>query len=422
MQEGYVIPTLDRQLDDTGYEGAIVLEPETRMYMDDVVAVMDYNSLYPSSIIAENLSHDTIVLDPKYRDLPGVRYNEVEYDIYAGKGEEGMKVAVRKCTYVHSSSKQGVIPRILKDLLSARKNTRKCMLHKLVRVPETGEEFRCSAVAGQPDGSLALTVLPDGHAHVLPPMLAATASVGELYDHFQKAVLDGLQLAYKVTANSLYGQMGASTSPVFLKDIAACTTAVGRGIIVKAKFFMERNYGARVVYGDTDSIFCVFDLRGEAGDKLQGDAAIMAAMDVSDRATAEFNKTLTAPQNLEAEKCFYPFCLLSKKRYIGIKYPQVDPSQPLVGKRSEMGIALKRRDNAPIVKHVYGGIVDIILKERDVDKSVAFLRENLQKLVDGEASLDSLIVTKSLRATYPERIAHKVLAERIGARDPGSKP
>jgi DNA polymerase elongation subunit (family B) len=218
--------------------------------------------------------------------------------------------------------------------------------------------------------------------------------------------------------------MGASTSPVFLKDIAACTTAVGRGMILKAKSFMERYHGARVVYGDTDSIFCVFDLRDEAGEKLQGDAAIRAAMDASDRATAEFNKTLTAPQNLEAEKCFYPFCLLSKKRYIGIKYPQAHPSQPLVGKRSEMGIALKRRDNAPIVKHVFGGIVDIILKERDIDKSVAFLREHMQKLAGGEASLDSLIVTKSLRATYadPERIAQKVLAERIGARDPGSKP
>ena len=65
-----------------------------------------------------------------------------------------------------------------------------------------------------------------------------------------------------------------------------------------------------------------------------------------------------------------PFCLLSKKRYVGMLY-ELDPNK---GKRKEMGIVLKRRDNAPIVKDIYGGIIDILMKERDIQKAVDFLK------------------------------------------------
>ena len=47
-------------------------------------------------------------------------------------------------------------------------------------------------------------------------------------DEFKKKILDGLQLAYKLTANSVYGQLGAKTSSVYMKRIAACTTSIGR--------------------------------------------------------------------------------------------------------------------------------------------------------------------------------------------------
>jgi DNA polymerase elongation subunit (family B) len=45
---------------------------------------------------------------------------------------------------------------------------------------------------------------------------------------------------------------------------------------------------------------------------------------------------------------------------------------PNIGKRKEMGIVLKRRDNAPIVKEVYGGLIDILLTEQDILKSTIF--------------------------------------------------
>ena len=111
-----------------------------------------------------------------------------------------------------------------------------------------------------------------------------------------------------------------------------------------------------------------------------------------------------------------PFCLLSKKRYVGMLYED----DPNVGYRKEMGIVLKRRDNAPIVKDVYGGIIDILMKEQNIEQAVKFLQQSLQDIVDEKISIDKLIITKSLRSNYknPQQIAHKVLADRIEKRDP----
>jgi DNA polymerase elongation subunit (family B) len=89
-----------------------------------------------------------------------------------------------------------------------------------------------------------------------------------------------------------------------------------------------------------------------------------------------------------------------------------------------MGIALKRRDNAPIVKTIFGGAMKMLLDKRDVAGAFQFVKEKCLELVDGKVSLGQLTVTKSLRASYanPESIAHKVLADRITARDPGNAP
>ena len=115
-----------------------------------------------------------------------------------------------------------------------------------------------------------------------------------------------------------------------------------------------------------------------------------------------------------------PFCLLSKKRYVGMLY-ETDPTKC---KRKEMGIVLKRRDNAPIVKDIYGGIIDILMKEQNIQKAIEFLKSCLKNIVDEKYPIEKLIITKSLRSGYknPQGIAHKVLADRITSRDPGNKP
>lgn len=85
-----------------------------------------------------------------------------------------------------------------------------------------------------------------------------------------KNILEKRQLGYKVTANFLYGQCGATTSTFYEKDIAASTTATGRMMIIYAQTIIEKIYknlryttkenvvvecNAEYVYGDTDSVF-----------------------------------------------------------------------------------------------------------------------------------------------------------------------
>jgi DNA polymerase elongation subunit (family B) len=85
---GYVAGGGGEDEEEEGYEGAIVLEPEVGMYLEQPVSVLDYNSLYPSSMISHNLSHDSLVVDDAYDRLPGLEYSEVVYDRYEGKGDE----------------------------------------------------------------------------------------------------------------------------------------------------------------------------------------------------------------------------------------------------------------------------------------------------------------------------------------------
>ena len=89
-----------------------------------------------------------------------------------------------------------------------------------------------------------------------------------------------------------------------------------------------------------------------------------------------------------------------------------------------MGIVLKRRDNAPVVKDIYGGVIDILMSRHSVPAAVQFMDGALTKIVRGETPMAKLIITKSLRSGYknPKQISHNVLSERIGRRDPGNKP
>lgn len=412
-EDGFLIPVVKfiDNADDTedSYEGAIVLDPKEGIYIDEPVSVMDFASLYPSSMISENISHDCIVLDPKFDNLPGVEYIDISYDIFEGSGDAKKKTGENVCRFAQlPNNEKGMIPRILTKLLTARKTTRKMITVQKI-VLKTGIEYK-----GQYDQASSTILSECGRVHVDPDNIEL---IEDYYNDFQKAVLDGLQNAYKVTANSLYGQCGARTSPIYLKDIAACTTATGRKMILLVKAFLEKEYNANIIYGDTDSIFCIFP---NDDPTKNGKDRIMSSIIQAKQASREFKKHIKPPHDAEYEKTFWPFILLSKKRYAGNLYEDDDQHF----KQKSMGIVLKRRDNAPIVKRVYGGIIDIILNKRDILASTEFLKTEVGKLINGEVPLEDLIVTKSLRADYkdPDRIAHKVLAERMGDRDPGNKP
>jgi DNA polymerase elongation subunit (family B) len=370
------------------YEGAIVLPPKIGMYLDQPISVLDFNSLYPTNMIAYNLSPDTLVsvrhVDTegfttermgltkeeilKYEEN-GYVFEEIEYD----RRENSEVVGKTMCTFVQPNDNPmtlGILPKTLDILLKKRKEFKQKM-----------EDLQ--------------------------------------YDEAQRSVFNGAQLAYKVVANSIYGQAGARTSPIRNMFVAACTTAAGRNALFNAKRIAESEFGGNVVYGDTDSIFIKFPTQDVAESIRMGIAC-----------GNSISKQMRRPYKIAYEKTFYPFILFCRKRYVGMKYEE-DPN-PAKAKRMSMGIVLKRRDNAPIVKDIFGGALDILLLERDIRKAQTFVMEKLKDVLENKVPLEKFIVSKSLRddyaamkeeysgsATLP---AHRVLADRMEARDPGTAP
>jgi DNA polymerase elongation subunit (family B) len=166
--------------EDTSYEGAIVFDPVPEVIYESL-ATKDYRSLYPSSIMHKNMSHETIVEDTAYDNLPGVKYYNAQF-----KENDG---SIQYRRFAQVDGKLGVIPTILDNLLKERD--------------------------------------------------AIKALMKKEKDIFKYKILDAKQLAVKITANSLYGQLGASTSPVCKRDIAACTTSTGREMLILAKKYDE---------------------------------------------------------------------------------------------------------------------------------------------------------------------------------------
>lgn len=412
-EKNTLMPDLEKSGANDGYEGAIVLPPKCNMYMDNPVACVDYASLYPSSMISQNYSHDSKVWTKEYDlegnlveetgeknnkgefiydNLPDYGYIDIEFDTYkytrktptsrAEKVISGKKI----CRWAQLPDNQkSIMPSILEELLKARKDTR-----KLIKTEP---------------------------------------------DPFMQNILDKRQLGYKVTANSLYGQCGAKTSTFYEKDVAASTTATGRMMIIYAKRMIEEVYGNRIcetkygtartraeyIYGDTDSVFFTLNLEdAETGEKIRGQRALEMTIELGQEIGNFCSSFLKAPQFLEYEKTLMPFILLSKKRYVGMLYEE----DPNVGHMKFMGLSLKRRDSCDYLKDTYGGILNILMKENNILKATEFLGNSLQQLIEGNVSMEKLAITKALRSDYknPMQIGHWVLAERIGKRDPGNKP
>lgn len=389
---------------DESYEGAIVLDPIPGFYFDSPIGVADFASLYPSTIESENISYDTLIWAKDY-DVSGnfstysfgnsesekvtelgLRHTIIEFDIWGPHPEDDLKkhprkvvVGKRKCCYAQPvTGEKGTLPTIVRKLLAARKSKRK-----------EGEKES---------------------------------------DPFRKALLDAEQLAYKLTANSLYGQLGSSTFKIRLQHLAASVTAYGRKQIMTAKAIIERFYGpaaaskefcAEITYGDTDSLFVNFNPRNpETGERLEGKEALVKSMHLTEEAGKLVTKFLKPPHDFEYDKVFFPFIIFSKKRYVGHKFEESPDSYV----QNDMGIALKRRDNAPVVKLIYGGALRILLTEKNVQKAAEFVKQKTMEMVDGKMSMSQLTISKSLRAEYKTIPAHKMLADRMAQRDPGNAP
>ncbi|MFH1105814.1 MAG: DNA-directed DNA polymerase [Candidatus Aenigmatarchaeota archaeon] len=264
--------------------------------------------------------------------------------------------------FVTANVRQGIIPRILKMLIEERKKTK-----KLLR--------------GERDVEIRRT-------------------------------LDAKQLAFKILANAFYGYTGYSKARIHVLDVASSVTACGRHLIQKVRDSVERNYKYKVIYGDTDSIMIKTDIE-DLEEGLKRGREI----------TEELNKELSGVLEMEFEKMFKSFLILTKKRYAAWRFERDGDTW---NEKIEMkGIETVRRDWCELVSETMNRTIDVLLKKGDVKTSVEYFRSVMKDLEEMKIPLQKLVITKSVSknpSSYVGMQPHIELLKKLQARNPGDAP
>ena len=332
------------------------------------ITALDFEALYPSIMMAHNLCYSTYVMDER-------RYGNVPGVTY-----ETFKIGEK--TYKFAQGVESLLPAILLELKQFRKKAKRDMAN-------------------------------------------ATGSMKEVYN--------GKQLAYKVSMNSVYGFTGAGKGILPCVPIASTTTCRGRGMIEETKNYVEANFpGAKVRYGDTDSVMVEFDVGGRTGED-----AVRYSWEVGERAAEECSALFKKPNNLELEKVYWPYFLYSKKRYAAKLWTKGKDDQMHMDYIDIKGLQVVRRDNTPHVREVCKELLDVVLTSSDPGPPKELAKKRANELLSGEIPNEKLILSQSLSDTYkikgdpvsitsPESVninqSHVQVVVKMRERKPGSEP
>ncbi|RMX48133.1 hypothetical protein pdam_00014691, partial [Pocillopora damicornis] len=204
----------------------------------------------------------------------------------------------------------------------------------------------------------------------------------------------------------------------FLDRHQMSVTAFGRMMIERTKELVEEKYtvdngyktNAQVIYGDTDSVMVKF-----------GVDSVAESMELGKEAAGYVSGHFIKPIKLEFEKVYFPYLLISKKRYAGLYFTKADKHDKMDCK----GIETVRRDNCPLVANLINSCLQKILIERDPMGAVDYTKQVISDLLCNRIDISQLVITKELTKTgdeYAGKQAHSELAERMRKRDAGSAP
>ncbi|TKY73810.1 DNA polymerase delta catalytic subunit [Spatholobus suberectus] len=327
-QKNLVIPNVKQAGSEQGTFEGATVLEARAGFYEKPIATLDFASLYPSIMMAYNLCYCTLVTHEDARKL--------------NIPPESVNRTPSGETFVKSNLQKGILPEILEELLAARKR--------------------------------------------------AKADLKEAKDPLEKAVLDGRQLALKISANSVYGFTGATIGQLPCLEISSSVTSYGRQMIehttklVEDKFTTLNGYehNAEVIYGDTDSVMVQF-----------GVSVVDEAMNLGREAAEYISGTFTKPIKLEFEKVYYPYLLISKKRYAGLFWTKPDNFD----KMDTKGIETVRRDNCLLVKNLVNDCLHKILIDRDIPGAVQYVKNAISDLLMNRMDLSLLVITKGLTKT-----------------------
>lgn len=340
--------------EEEGYKGASVIEAKKGFYEDDPIVTMDFASLYPSIMRRKDLCYTTHVTEDRYRGIEGVEYEDYEI----AEKKDGEKVYA---TFAHRPGRISILSELEEFLGRERKATKKLM---------KGEK-----------------------------------------DPFLYSLLDSKQKAQKVTMNSMYGFAGTVNHGMLPKvEIAAAVTYTGRMMIEQTQQFVQDKYNCTVVYGDTDSVMVIFPKHKDFTDRTE---KLEYCFKMGTIAAKELSDIFGHPIELEFENIYYPYLLISKKRYAGLSWETVAGPPSMTMK----GLVTVRRDNAPFVGRCASDIIHLMM-DLDVgdgrSAARAHVADTLRKLEDGILPVSDLTIRKELKKwEYKNPTTQGILAGKL---------
>lgn len=339
-EKGYMLPYIDSESplrrETTKYTGATVLDVERGLWTN--VAVLDFSSMYPCQIIAENLCYCTYLGQHSWSPHDDLQVRPLYF--------QGHK-------FVNEKDRKGIIPCILERMLKQRK-------------------------------------------------IAKAAFAQENDDPVKKLVLKARELSYKVVCNGIYGALGCKNALIPLRAIAETTTGLGRKDIQRVKEIAESMFttsngyagNAKVVCGDTDSVFVSMPVT--LG--LSGMEAIAESMRFATLLADTVNAEMKSPKKIEPEKVFANILLMKKKRYAGLKYETL-VDEPKIDIK---GIECVRRDGCPLVRNLVRETVECLARTADVDAAAQLVRQMVDKVMSDSIPDEDYAIKKMLRKTIQD--------------------
>ena len=244
-----------------------------------------------------------------------------------------------------------------------------------------------AVIPAHPPRGLEDGVLPRVIARLVNSRRAVKQMLKSEKNESVKLNLDIRQKALKLTANSLYGCLGFSSSRFYAKPIASLITWTGRQTLQSTVDLVEKNLRLDVVYGDTDSIFV-----------HTGQDDYAAGMQIGAEIAKEVNKRYSKLE-IEMDGVFRTLLLLKKKKYAGLKIKDWDKQ---LFEREQKGLDMVRRDWCVMSKTMGGAILDQLLnpaaksKEESVTWLEDFLRNIARQMDDNQLPLSEYVITKGI--------------------------
>ncbi|KAJ5459841.1 DNA polymerase zeta catalytic subunit [Penicillium daleae] len=345
----------------------LVMEPQSDFYTSPLL-VLDFQSLYPSVMIAYNYCYSTFLgraVQWRGRDKMGfMDYKRVPRLLELLKDK--INIAPNGMMYANQEVRQSLLAKMLTEILETR-------------------------------------------------VMVKTGMKADKDDRILQRLLNNRQLALKLIANVTYGYTSASFSGRMpCSEIADSIVQSGRETLEKAIAFIHSvdRWGAEVVYGDTDSLFVY--LKGRSRDQ---------AFDIGEEIAQAVTDMNPRPIKLKFEKVYHPCVLLAKKRYVGFKYEHRKQTEPEFDAK---GIETVRRDGTPAEQKIEEKALKLLFRTADISQVKSYFQRQCSKIMQGRVSIQDFCFAREVRlGTYSERgtlPAGAMISTKRLLEDPRSEP